>query len=84
MSGERPSRDPPGFDRDGKATGPTHLRCTGCNAPPSQEHAIDCPMWQVKPQPLPIGERRVFAPDERFTARFIRIVATTWRGIEGT
>lgn len=65
----RPSRDSAGFDRDGLPCGPTHERCTGCNAPPTQEHAVDCPMWQVKPRPLPEAERRVIAPDDRFEVR---------------
>lgn len=52
----RPSADPPGFDRDGLATGPTRTgRCPDCGAPPKQDHAYECSTRKIKPQPIAAG-----------------------------
>jgi hypothetical protein len=43
-----PVRSSPGFDRDGKLTGPTLYYCSHCGAGKGEEHKRECYVWSNK------------------------------------
>jgi hypothetical protein len=69
----RPARDPEGFDRDGKRTGPTHVGCIHCGVPPGGEHKMDCRMWSVRP--LPVAKRERMLPAIREEAPWLNVTS---------